>query len=118
MKNIIQTDLFPYLIDHDLIKFYLANKKEIKKINRAIAKIEINRIKDKRHLNKSEYIQPDGTFSLKNYSYYKLHKELDSIRQEMLFLYKQHKESLKIKKNSFDFLMSYFEGKTIRDPRF
>jgi hypothetical protein len=114
----IQADLFPYLIDQDLIKYYLANKKEIKKINRAIAKIEINRIKDKRHSKKRMYIKPDGTFSLKNYSYYKLHKELDSIRQQLLLLHNQYKESLKIKVNSFNFLMSYWEGKAIREPDF
>jgi hypothetical protein len=35
----IQADLFPYLIDQDFIKYYLANKKEIKKINRKISNI-------------------------------------------------------------------------------
>ena len=35
----IQADLFPYLIDQNFIEYYLANKKEIKKINRRIAKI-------------------------------------------------------------------------------
>jgi hypothetical protein len=114
----IQADLFPYLIDQDLIKYYLANKKEIKKINRAIAKIEINRIKDKRHSKKRMYILPDGIISLESYSNYKLHKELDSIRQQLLLLHNQYKESLKIKTNAFDFLMSYWEEKPIINTRF
>ena len=114
----IQTDLFPYLIDHDLIEFYLANKKEIKKINRKIAKIEINRIKDKRYSNKIKYIQSDGTISLKSYSNYKLHKELDSVRKELIFFHKKQKELLKIKVDSFDFLMSYWEEKPIINTRF
>ena len=114
----IQADLFPYLIDQDFIKYYLANKKEIKKINRRIAKIEINRIKDKRDSNKIKYIQSDGTISLKSYSNYKLHKELDSVRKELILFHKQHKESLKIKVDSFDFLMSYWEEKPIINTRF
>ena len=109
----IQADLFPYLIDQDFIKYYLANKKEIKRINRRIAKIEINRIKDKKYSNKRIYIQSDETISLKSYSNYKLHKELDNVRKELIFFHKQQKESLKIKVNSFDFLMSYWEGKPI-----
>ena len=114
----IQADLFPYLIDQDFIKYYLANKKEIKKINRRIAKIEINRIKDKRHLYKRKYIQSDGTISLKIYSNYKLHKELDSVRKELILFYIQQRESLKIKVDSFDFLMSYWEEKPIINTRF
>ena len=114
----IQADLFPYLIDQDFIKYYLANKKEIKRINRRIAKIEINRIKDKRYSNKIKYIQSDGTISLKSFSNYKLHKELDSIRQQLLLLHNQYKESLKIKTNAFDFLMSYWEEKPIINTRF
>ena len=109
----IQADLFPYLIDQDLIKYYLANKKEIKRINRRIAKIEINRIKDKRYSNKIKYIQSDGTISLKSYSDYKLHKDLDSVRKQLIFFHKKHKDSVKIKVNAFDFLMSYWEGKPI-----
>ena len=114
----IQADLFPYLIDQDFIKYYLTNKKEIKRINRRIAKIEINRIKDKRYSNKRMYIQSDGTISLKSYSNYKLHKELDSVRKELILFHKQHKESLKIKVDSFDFLMSYWEEKPIINTRF
>ena len=114
----IQADLFPYLIDQDFIKYYLANKKEIKRINRRIAKIEINRIKDKRYSNKRIYIQSDGTISLKSYSNYKLHKELDSVRKQLIFFHKKHKDSVKIKVNAFDFLMSYWEEKPIINTRF
>ena len=114
----IQADLFPYLIDQDFIKYYLANKKEIKRINRRIAKIEINRIKDKRYSNKRIYIQSDGTISLKKYSNCKLHKELDSVRKELIFFHKKQKELLKIKVDSFDFLMSYWEEKPIINTRF
>ena len=118
IRNMIQADLFPYLIDQDFIKYYLANKKEIKRINRRIAKIEINRIKDKRYSNKIKYIQPDGTISLKSFSNYKLHKELDSVRKELIFFHKKQKELLKIKVDSFDFLMSYWEEKPIINTRF
>jgi len=114
----IQADLFPYLIDQDFIKYYLANKKEIKRINRRIAKIEINRIKDKRYSNKIKYIQSDGTISLKSYSNYKLHKDLDSVRKQLIFFHKKHKDSVKIKVNAFDFLMSYWEEKPIINTRF
>ena len=114
----IQADLFPYLIDQDFIEYYLANKKEIKKINRRIAKIEINRIKDKRYSNKIKYIQSDGTISLKSFSSYKLHKELDGVRKELIFFHKKQKELLKIKVNAFDFLMSYWEEKPIINTSF
>jgi hypothetical protein len=114
----IQADLFPYLIDQDFIKYYELNKKEMKSLDRKIAKIEINRIKDKRYSRKIKYIQSDGTFSLKTYSHYKLHKDLDNIRQELIFFHKQRKDSLKIKVDSFDFLMSYWEGKPIINTRF
>ena len=114
----IQGDLFPYLIDQDFIKYYLANKKEIKKINRRIAKIEINRIKDKRYSYKRTYIKSDGTISLKSYTNYKLHKELDSVRKELILFHIQQRESLKIKVDSFDFLMSYWEEKPIINTRF
>ena len=114
----IQGDLFPYLIDHNFIKYYLANKKEIKKINRRIAKIEINRIKDKRYSYRRKYIQSDGTISLKSYSNYKLHKDLDSVRKELILFHIQQRESLKIKVDSFDFLMSYWEEKPIINTRF
>ena len=114
ISDLVNTNNFEKILKLDLERQKIINKisntvlltsknkiTEIVNINNT----SINRIEDKRYLNKREYIQPDGTFSLKNYSYYKLHKELDSIRQEMLFLHKQHKESLKIKANSFDFLM-------------
>ena len=46
----IQADLFPYLIDQNFIKYYLKNKKEIKKIDRKIGKIA------RENINKSHKI--------------------------------------------------------------
>ena len=62
----IQADLFPYLMDHDLIKYYLDNKKEIKKINRKIAKIEHTRVRTKITITFLRLPQEDGTIALQN----------------------------------------------------
>ena len=53
-----QTYLFPYLMDQDLIKTYWDYKKEIKKIDRAIGKIEYTRI----NAPSPRYLQENGTF--------------------------------------------------------
>ena len=93
-ENMIQADLFPYLMDHDLIKSYLNIKKEIKKINREIAKIEHTRIKTKITTTYLRLPQEDGTFALQNYSLCKIHKELEEVQQELLVHYEKRKASL------------------------
>jgi hypothetical protein len=103
----IQTDLFPYLIDHDLIEFYLANKKEIEKINRKIAKIEHTRIKSKITTTYLRLPQQDGTFALQNYSLCKLHEALGETQQELLVHYESRKVYLLRLVKSFQFIMNH-----------
>jgi len=105
----IQTDLFPYLIDHDLIEFYLANKKEIKKINRKIAKIEHTRIRSKITTTYLRLPQEDGTFALQNYSLCKLHEALEEVQQELLVHYKSRKVKLLRAVKAFQFIMNHIE---------
>ena len=107
MKNIIQADLFPYLIDHDLIKFYLDNKKEIKKINRKIAKIEHTRVRTKITITFLRLPQEDGTFALQNYSLCKLHETLEEVEQELLVHYKSRKVKLLRAVRAFQFIMNH-----------
>jgi len=103
----IQTDLFPYLMDHDLIKYYLGNKKEIKKINRKIAKIEHTRITRKITITFLRLPQEDGTFSLQNYSLCKLHETLEEVEQELLVHYKSRKVKLLRAVKAFQFIMNH-----------
>ena len=103
----IQTDLFPYLIDHDLIEFYLANKKEINKIIRKIAKIEHTRIKSKITTTYLRLPQQDGTFALQNYSLCKLHEALGETQQELLVHYESRKVYLLRLVKGFQFIMNH-----------
>ena len=103
----IQADLFPYLIDHDLIKFYLNNKKEIKKINRKIAKIEHTRVRTKITITYLRLPQEDGTFALQIYSLCKLHEALEEVEQELLVHYKSRKIKLLRAVKAFQFIMNH-----------
>ena len=103
----IQADLFPYLMDHDLIKYYLGNKKEIKKINRKIAKIEHTRITRKITITFLRLPQEDGTFALQNYSLCKLHEALGECEQELLVHYKSRKVYLLKLVKGFQFIMNH-----------
>ena len=107
MKNIVQTDMFPYLIDHDLIKFYLANKKELKKINRKIAKIKHTRIKSKITTTYLRLPQEDPTFALQNYSLCKLHEALGETQQELLVHYESRMKALLRAIDAFQFIMNH-----------
>jgi len=105
----IQADLFPYLMDQDLIKFYLNNKKEIKKIDRAIAKMEHARIRTEISTTHLRHPQEDGTFSLQHYSLYKFHKNLEEANQELMVYYEKRKASLIKAVKAFQFIMNHIE---------
>ena len=98
-----QTDLFPYLMDQDLIKTYWDYKKEIKKIDRAIGKIEYTRI----NTPSLRYLQEKGTFSLQDFSLYKLNKELEVIHQELMVHYQSRKTDLIKAVKAFQFIMNH-----------
>ena len=98
-----QTDLFPYLMDQDLIKTYWDYKKEIKKIDRAIGKIEYTRI----NTPSLRYLQENGTFSLQDFSLYKLNKELEVIHQELMVHYQSRMTDLIKAVKAFQFIMNH-----------
>lgn len=90
----IQKDLFPYLIDHDLIENYLNSKKEIKKINREIGKIARTKINNHitgKYLKKK---QEKNIILFEDFYLYRLDKELEKANDELLFHYKKRKKYL------------------------
>ena len=102
----IQADLFPYLIDQNFIKYYLKNKKEIKKIDRKIGKIARENINLQIACKQLQKHKKENVIQFKDYYLYKLDRKIDNLNQKLLFYYEKRKKYLTEQVGHFQYLIN------------
>tara|TARA_B100001059_G_C17254888_1_gene296076 strand:- start:125 stop:439 length:315 start_codon:yes stop_codon:yes gene_type:complete len=102
----IQADLFPYLIDQNFIKYYLKNKKEIKKIDRKIGKIARENINLQIACKQLQKHKKENVIQFKDYYLYRLDREIDHLNQKLLFHYEKRKKYLAEQVGHFQYLIN------------
>ena len=102
----IQADLFPYLIDQNFIKYYLKNKKEIKKIDRKIGKIARENINLQIACRQLQKHKKENVIQFKDYYLYRLDREIDHLNQKLLFHYEKRKKYLAEQVGHFQYLIN------------